>query len=78
MTDTGSNTNCGLKGRRILVIGGSRGIRLELARKLVTQKARVAVCARKCIVHPLFFLASLGTDFITGQVLLIDGGASAT
>ncbi|MCX7678467.1 MAG: SDR family oxidoreductase [Spirochaetes bacterium] len=39
--------NFGLSGKRVLVTGGSRGIGLELARELLRQKARVAICARK-------------------------------
>jgi NAD(P)-dependent dehydrogenase (short-subunit alcohol dehydrogenase family) len=29
------------------------------------------------IAHPVLFLCSSGADFITGQTLLADGGASA-
>ncbi len=29
------------------------------------------------IAHPALFLCSAGADFITGQTLLVDGGASA-
>jgi 2-deoxy-D-gluconate 3-dehydrogenase len=28
------------------------------------------------VVHPVLFLCSQGSDFITGQTLLVDGGAS--
>lgn len=44
---TTANINYGLEGKRVLITGGSRGIGLELARELISQKARVAVCARK-------------------------------
>ena len=33
-------------GRRVLVTGGSRGLGLELARELIAEGARVALCAR--------------------------------
>ncbi|MCU0848023.1 MAG: SDR family oxidoreductase [Spirochaetes bacterium] len=39
--------NYGLDGRVAVVTGGSRGIGLEIARALLEQGARVAVCARK-------------------------------
>ena len=29
------------------------------------------------IAHPALFLCSAGADFITGQTLMVDGGASA-
>ena len=34
------------RGRRVLVTGGSRGLGLELARELIAEGARVALCAR--------------------------------
>lgn len=36
----------GFRGRTALVTGGSRGLGLELARALVAEGARVAICAR--------------------------------
>jgi NAD(P)-dependent dehydrogenase (short-subunit alcohol dehydrogenase family) len=37
----------GLTGKVVVVTGGSRGIGLELARRLLSEKAKVAICARK-------------------------------
>ncbi len=37
----------GLAGKVFVITGGSRGIGLELARFLLAEKARVAICARK-------------------------------
>lgn len=42
-----SVTDHGFEGKTALVTGGSRGIGLELARELLAQGARVALCARK-------------------------------
>lgn len=39
--------NYNLEDKVVLVTGGSRGIGLELARALLAQKAKVAICARK-------------------------------
>jgi NAD(P)-dependent dehydrogenase (short-subunit alcohol dehydrogenase family) len=36
-----------LTGKVVVVTGGSRGIGLELARRLLSEKAKVAICARK-------------------------------
>src|ERR1700704_1613774 len=36
----------GLQGRRALVMGGSRGLGKAIARALVAEGARVAICAR--------------------------------
>lgn len=47
MKQPNESLNFGLAGSRVLVTGGSRGIGLELARELLRQKARVAICARK-------------------------------
>ncbi len=38
--------NLGLEGRRALVTGGSKGIGAAIARELVTEGVRVAICAR--------------------------------
>jgi len=37
----------GLEGKIVVVTGGSRGIGLEIARKLIEEKARVVICGRK-------------------------------
>jgi NAD(P)-dependent dehydrogenase (short-subunit alcohol dehydrogenase family) len=37
----------GLEGKVVIVTGGSRGIGLELARKLIEEKAKVVICGRK-------------------------------
>jgi len=37
----------GLHGKVVMVTGGSRGIGLEIARALLSQKAKVIICARK-------------------------------
>ncbi|TFH40928.1 MAG: SDR family oxidoreductase [Chrysiogenales bacterium] len=37
----------GIEGKRAVVTGGSRGIGLEIARKLIEMGARVAICGRK-------------------------------
>ncbi len=37
----------GLSGKVFVVTGGSRGIGLEIARRLLAEKAKVAICARK-------------------------------
>ncbi|MDT8274142.1 MAG: SDR family NAD(P)-dependent oxidoreductase, partial [Desulfomonilia bacterium] len=37
----------GLEDKVAVVTGGSRGIGLEIARELLRQKARVAICGRK-------------------------------
>lgn len=44
---TTAHMQYGLEGKRVLITGGSRGIGLELARELLQQNARVALCARK-------------------------------
>ncbi len=42
-----SSMNYGLAGKVVVVTGGSRGIGLELARRLLGEGAYVAICARK-------------------------------
>lgn len=37
----------GLEGKVVVVTGGSRGIGLEIAKKLLEEKARVVICGRK-------------------------------
>ncbi|MBN1497343.1 MAG: SDR family oxidoreductase [Spirochaetes bacterium] len=37
----------GLEGKIVVVTGGSRGIGLEIARRLLEEKARVVICGRK-------------------------------
>jgi len=41
------NQKYGLTDKVFVITGGSRGIGLELARRLLQEKARVAICARK-------------------------------
>jgi 2-deoxy-D-gluconate 3-dehydrogenase len=41
------NLSFNLKGKALVVTGGSRGIGLEITRMLLDQKARVAICGRK-------------------------------
>ena len=38
--------NLGLEGRRVLVTGGSKGLGEAIARELVEEGARVAICSR--------------------------------
>lgn len=42
-----SLVNYGLKDKVVLVTGGSRGIGLEIARKLIAEQAKVVICGRK-------------------------------
>jgi NAD(P)-dependent dehydrogenase (short-subunit alcohol dehydrogenase family) len=42
-----SGISYGLEGKVVVVTGGSRGIGLELAKKLLEEKARVVICGRK-------------------------------
>lgn len=42
-----SASNYGIAGKIVVVTGGSRGIGLELARRLLSEEAKVAICARK-------------------------------
>ncbi len=42
-----NNITYGLEGKVVVVTGGSRGIGLELSRKLLEEKARVVICGRK-------------------------------
>jgi NAD(P)-dependent dehydrogenase (short-subunit alcohol dehydrogenase family) len=42
-----NNITYGLEGKVVVITGGSRGIGLELARKLLEEKARVVICGRK-------------------------------
>ncbi|HOT44770.1 MAG TPA: SDR family oxidoreductase [Spirochaetota bacterium] len=42
-----STITYGLEGKVIVVTGGSRGIGLELAKKLVEEKAKIVICGRK-------------------------------
>ncbi|MBU0513733.1 MAG: SDR family oxidoreductase [Proteobacteria bacterium] len=42
-----SDIRYGLEGKVVVVTGGSRGIGLETARRLVEERAKVVICARK-------------------------------
>ena len=37
---------CSLRGKSVLITGGSRGLGLVLARELLAEGARIAICAR--------------------------------
>jgi len=56
-----------LAGRRVLITGGSRGLGLVMARRLVQMKARVAICARDRseLERARIELTAAGGDVIT-------------
>lgn len=72
------NLSYGLENKVVVVTGASRGIGLEIARLLIEQKTiplgRIAEPAD--VAHPALFLCSAAADFITGQTLTVDGGAT--
>lgn len=56
-----------LQGRRVLITGGSRGLGLVMARRLVHLKARIAICARDRneLERARIELAAAGGDILT-------------
>lgn len=65
----------GLKGKRAVVLGGTRGIGLAIARTLAGEGADVAVCARKAdqVAETVAALKGLGVNATGASVDIKDG-----
>jgi NAD(P)-dependent dehydrogenase (short-subunit alcohol dehydrogenase family) len=49
----------------------------ELADEIIRTIPLGRIAEPEDVVHPTLFLCSSGADFITGQTIMVDGGASA-